>query len=354
VEQEKQFMTSRILRVARKVQETSNTLSVYLAAADAKPLQPFNAGQFLEFEIPDVGVRAYLLSAFSAQPKIYRITVKHRPGNEDLAASGATYWRRTAAQGDAVKAYGPTGSFGLWQPLERPVVLIAAAAGEASLTAIAEQLAVRAPRHPVWFVHQTINSSTFALRAKLGSLRADLPNAKWSIWYRDPLPVDRRGKDYDHSGEIDFSQLAHPLPWDESEFHVCGPDDFVARIAGHLQRLGVTAARVHMQGTGAEEFQAAVSEEAYPVLPTLAPRQVSFVRSGITAIWKPDDGSLLEFAERLGLAAAYSCRTGMCGTCAQRIISGNAVPTGEIIARPHPGFQLMCSSVPLSDLEIDL
>jgi NAD(P)H-flavin reductase len=134
VEQEKQFMTSRILRVARKVQETSNTLSVYLAAADAKPLQPFNAGQFLEFEIPDVGVRAYLLSAFSAQPKIYRITVKHRPGNEDLAASGATYWRRTAAQGDAVKAYGPTGSFGLRQPLERPVVLIAAAAGEASLS----------------------------------------------------------------------------------------------------------------------------------------------------------------------------------------------------------------------------
>jgi len=30
------------------------------------------------------------------------------------------------------------------------------------------------------------------------------------------------------------------------------------------------------------------------------------------------------------------------------------VPTGEIIARPHPGFQLMGSSVPLSDLEIDL
>jgi ferredoxin-NADP reductase len=347
-------MTSRLYRVIRKVQETSNTLSIYLAGADGAPLQPFNGGQFLEFEIPGVGPRAYLLSAFSTKPGSYRITVKHRTTDDDADGSGAAFWRRSAAQGDLVRAIGPAGSFGLPARPDCPVVLITAGAGEASLAAIAEQLAVCAARQQVWLLHRTINSSTFALKNKLGSLRADLPNAKWSIWYTDPRPADRKGKEYDHQGEIDFSQLVDPLPRQESEFYVCGPDAFVAFILVKLQRLDVAPARIHAQGTGSEESGPAEFEAAEPRLPPLEPRTVSFVRSGVTAIWKPADGSLLEFAERLGLAAAYSCRTGMCGTCAQRIVSGSTVPTGEIIATPHPGFQLLCSSLPGSDLEIDL
>jgi ferredoxin len=120
-----------------------------------------------------------------------------------------------------------------------------------------------------------------------------------------------------------------------------------------LRRLDVAPARIHFERIGPEEIQSAEFDETVPEIPPLGPRQISFVRSGISAIWKPDDGSLLEFAERLGLAPAYSCRTGMCGTCAQRIVSGSIVQTGEIIAEPHPGFQLLCSSIPLSDLEID-
>jgi ferredoxin-NADP reductase len=347
-------MTSRAYRVIRKVDETPNTISVYLTSADEGPLPPFNGGQFLSFQIPDVGERAYVLSAFSANPKTYRITVKHRPGDDDAANSGAAYWRLEAGRGDLVMASGPSGSFHLPAKLDRPLVFIAAGAGEASLAAIAEELAVRAARHPVWFLHQTINASTFALKDKLGSLRADLPNAKWRIWYTRPRSFDRKDRDYDHQGEMNLLEFRQLLPDEGYDFYVCGPDGFVASAADQLRRLGVAPARVHFECMGPEEVQSAEFDETVPEIPPLGPRQISFVRSHISAIWKPEDGSLLEFAERLGLAPAYSCRTGMCGTCAQRIVSGSIVQTGEIIAEPDPGFQLLCSSVPLSDMEIDL
>jgi ferredoxin-NADP reductase len=347
-------MNWRMYRLIRKVEETPNSTSIYLSAADDQPLQPFNGGQFLSFEIPGVGERAYVLSAFSAKPKTYRITVKHRSGDDDVPTSAAAYWRARAAQGDLVRVSGPTGSFHLPARLEDPLVLITAGAGEASLTAIAEELAVRARRHQVWFLHRTINSSTFALKNKLGSLRADLPNAKWWIWYSHPRPFDRKNKDYDHQGELNLLHVAHLLPRDGCDFYVCGPDGFVAFMVNQLQQLNVAVARIHVEGIGPEETQSTQPAEAEPSIHPLGPRQISFVRSGISAVWKPEDGSLLEFAERLGLAAAHSCRTGMCGTCAQRIVSGSVAPIGEIVAKPHPGFQLLCSNVPASDIEIDL
>jgi ferredoxin-NADP reductase len=337
--------------VIRKLEEAPNTISIYLSAADDQPLQPFNGGQHLRFEIPGVGERAYVLSAFSAKPKSYRITVKHPARGADVAESGAAYWREQAEQGGLVRAFGPTGSFHLPPKLDRQLVLITAGAGEAALT---EELAVRAARHRVWLMHRTVNASTFALKGKLASLRAELANAGWRIWFSGPRPFDRKGKDYDHQGEINLPDLGPALHENGCDFYVCGPDSFVALIAGQLQQLDVDAARIHTECVGPEEERSTESDEAEQSIPPLEPRQISFVRSNISAVWKPEDGSLLEFAERLGLEVAYSCRTGMCGTCAQRIVSGNAALTGEIIAKPHPGYQLLCSSIPLSDMEIDL
>ena len=45
-------MTSRAYRLIRKVDETPNTISVYLSSADEAPLPPFNGGQFLRFPNP--------------------------------------------------------------------------------------------------------------------------------------------------------------------------------------------------------------------------------------------------------------------------------------------------------------
>ena len=348
-------MAYRTYRVARKVEETPNTISIYLSPSDGDlPLQPFRAGQHLVFRIPGVGERAYVLSAFSVKPRTYRITVKHAVTNDGTTGHGAQFWHAEATNGDLVEASGPTGSFHLPEKLERPLVFVSAGVGEAPLTAIAEELAVRAPRQKVCFLHSTINGSTFALKGKLGSLRADLPNATWQVWYDRPRPIDRKDKDYDHTGEIGRADLERLSLSNDSEFYVCGPDVFVARATGDLQRLGIAIDRIHAEPLGAENDASIEIDETDKYTPQLEPRRVNFIRSGMSAIWRPEHGSLLELAESLGLTAAFSCRTGMCGKCAQRIVSGDVANIREIHARPKQGHQLMCSNVPLSDMEIDL
>ena len=56
--------------------------------------------------------------------------------------------------------------------------------------------------------------------------------------------------------------------------------------------------------------------------PSSEPVPVAFTRSGKEARWTPERGSLLELAEVRGLNPEFSCRSGSCGTCRNRILQG--------------------------------
>jgi ferredoxin len=44
----------------------------------------------------------------------------------------------------------------------------------------------------------------------------------------------------------------------------------------------------------------------------------------------------------------------MCGKCVQQVERGETAKIRKTVARVRPGQELLCSSVPISDLEIDL
>jgi ferredoxin len=64
--------------------------------------------------------------------------------------------------------------------------------------------------------------------------------------------------------------------------------------------------------------------------------------------WTPGDGSLLEFAEAKGIDAPSSCRSGMCGTCSTRLLSGSVRYTGEVEAVVQSGSTLICMAHPVA------
>jgi ferredoxin len=73
---------------------------------------------------------------------------------------------------------------------------------------------------------------------------------------------------------------------------------------------------------------------------------VRFAKSGVTAQWSRDSGTLLELAEAVGLAPVFGCRSGICGTCATRIISGAVDYIEEPLAPRGEDQVLLCCSVP--------
>ncbi len=51
---------------------------------------------------------------------------------------------------------------------------------------------------------------------------------------------------------------------------------------------------------------------------------VTFARSGQTHEWNNEAGSLLTFAERLGIQLPSGCRVGQCESCAVRVLEGRS------------------------------
>jgi ferredoxin len=83
------------------------------------------------------------------------------------------------------------------------------------------------------------------------------------------------------------------------------------------------------------------------------PVEVTFRRSGRTLVWDGRDASLLDFAERHGVAVESGCRSGSCGSCETKLVTG-AVRYAQ---RPDhdlaPGSCLLCVGTPGSALVIE-
>ena len=77
---------------------------------------------------------------------------------------------------------------------------------------------------------------------------------------------------------------------------------------------------------------------------------IRFARcSAITVEWSRDKGTLLELAEEAGLAPVFGCRSGICGTCATKITSGEVEYVEEPLAPCAEGHVLLCCSVPAGE-----
>lgn len=81
--------------------------------------------------------------------------------------------------------------------------------------------------------------------------------------------------------------------------------------------------------------------------------KVTFKQSDLTTDWNDDCDSLLELAEANGLDLPFGCRAGNCTACQQPIVEGEVdYPMGHT-GVPEPGNQLLCCSVPKTDVTID-
>lgn len=77
---------------------------------------------------------------------------------------------------------------------------------------------------------------------------------------------------------------------------------------------------------------------------------------GEVAVIRAQPGeSVLDAADRHGLALPRTCRQGWCGTCAARLVSGEVDQSGARRFYPEDraaGFALLCTARPLSALVV--
>jgi len=216
--------------------------------------------------------------------------------------------------------------------------------------AIAEHLVAEGRRtgayRPVHFIHGAQNGRVCAFGNRIRKLAAEHPAFSVHVCFSNPSPDDQIRVTYDSKGRIDTSLVTALLPPGDYDFYLCGPSEFMNSLYSGLAGTGVRPERIHYESFGPgtvlkPELSRKPSEER-----SVSTVWVKFSRSGIETEWSREDGTLLELAEEVGLAPAFGCRSGICGTCKTPILHGAVDYLDEPLADRGEGNILLCCSVP--------
>jgi ferredoxin-NADP reductase len=327
-------------------------LSVYLAGANGERLPQARAGQYLTVRVGELTggpVRSYSLSA--ADSDGYRVSVKREPGG-----SVSPWIHDHFTEGSTIDAAAPSGTFCLDESTDRPVVLLSAGIGVTPVLAILHELAAQRTRREVWWIHTTRDAAHHAFAEEAEQLLSQLAHKQVHVYYSRAVDDVGRGR----PGRVDPKTIAElGIPTTASAY-ICGPSGFTEEMRQAMEQVGLAADRIHSERFGAADALnpgIVDAEHRRPHLPEGEPGRgpvVTFARSGLAVAWDGDKyRSLLELAEACDVPTRWSCRTGVCHTCATQRLSGDARYVTAPMTLPPGDEVLICSAVPTTDTVLD-
>lgn len=138
---------------------------------------------------------------------------------------------------------------------------------------------------------------------------------------------------------------------------VCGPKAMYAYEREELKKLGLPRRRLRFELSG--EYGDPARDPAYPKGTAGKSFAVKvFIRGEETRLTCRADQTLLTAMESAGIRVPADCRSGRCGWCHSRLISGEVfVPEesdGRRLADKKFGWVHPCVTYPLSDIEIEV
>ncbi|MCZ6641229.1 MAG: pyridoxamine 5'-phosphate oxidase family protein [Gammaproteobacteria bacterium] len=351
--------TFRNYIVARVEPESENITSFYLSPSDDSNVVCHSAGQFLPIEICPPGTeqpvyRTYTISN-APNGEYFRLSIKR-----EISSSGkppgvvSNFFHDNIEAGATIRALNPRGQFSLDRSSTRSVVLISAGVGVTPMISMLEQLdsdrQTCGCTRKVWFIHGARHGGERAFRGFVHETADAWPNLEKHIRFSRPTENDVQGRDYDSVGRVDVALLKSLLPFDDYEFYICGPGLFMESIYEDLKEMNIADQRIHYEYFAEGKALAPTRPDHGPAmnLEGRGPVPVRFAKSGVDVTWDADEGTLLDLAESKGIEAAYSCRSGVCQTCAISVLEGSVDYSDPPAAPPPEGMALICTAYPVA------
>lgn len=324
-------------------------LELTLSPRDGRILPDFRPGQHVTVEVAldDSGTltRTYSLIGPARQPgrQSYRIAVRRQLGlteyGDEWVGAMSNYLHSRVRVGSRIRVSAPSGNFVLPEHSPQPVVLFAGGIGITPFLSYLESLDADSMPE-VWLHYANRNEDTEAYGDRLRQLRDTLPRLSVINYYNQPLPTDDTP-----AAMPDADTIPTELISARARFYMCGPPGMMDAIRNGLESRGVPAFDIF--------------SEVFRSPPVVDPNhsgsfEVRFAQSGDTvAQWTARQGTLLGFAEKLGLSVPSGCRVGQCESCAVTLVSGQ-VRHLHGVEPDDPSVCLTCQAIPMSDIVLDV
>jgi uncharacterized protein len=360
----------RGFRIARRAYEDAarTQCSFYFEPIDGLALPAFRPGQFLTFTLkppklsePSASetrniVRCYSLSD-RPNPTRYRITIKRAlpPSGQPYLPPGvaSSTFHDHVQVGDVVQIKAPAGQFFIDPDPQMPVVLIAGGVGITPMMSMLLWSLGACPGRSVYLYYGVLNGAEQAFKGELETLARSTPNFNLTVVYEKPTAEDEQGRDYHHTGYVSVDLIRRTLPNGRHQFYVCGPPAMMTSIITGLSEWGIPTLDIRQEAFGPASGRTPSVLRSDPAARPAEAVAITFVRSGRTISWDGDDKNLLEFAERHVVDVDSGCRSGSCGTCETKLISGMVRYARTPDYDMAPGTCLLCVGTPGSALVLE-
>ena len=278
----------------------------------------FDAGQHLTVRAKIDGQdvrRSYSICSPVHEGKL-RIAVKRSPGGVF-----STWANDSLAAGASLDVTPPMGHFGVAPDPARArhYVGFAAGSGITPLVSIIATTLASEPTSEFTLFYGNRASGTVMFREALAALK-DIYLARFNLVH----VLSREAQDIPLlHGRIDREKadalLAHWIDLDRADaVYLCGPDGMMHSVAEALAARGYPESKVRI-----ERFAASIPKHEHkpgkPPEPGHTECEVTVVLDGATRTFMLEKGkeSILEAGLRRGIELPYSCKGGVCSTCAR-------------------------------------
>ncbi len=339
------------LSVASIMQVTPDVKTFRFQAKDGGPL-PFEhlPGQYMSLQLKIDGKRVNRSYTIASSPTLKgacELTIKREPNG--LASR---FLHDTLKVGDSIKVTAPTGKF-VFTGSESPAILmIAGGVGITPLMSVARYLVDSAWEGDIYFVVVARKEGDIIFREELKEISNRFSRFHLCITLTQPDPESSWPGHRGRVSEVLLQNLAGDLK--RLPIHVCGPNAMMEATGELLVKCGVPKEQIKT-----EEFVSPRGIEASTEEPQLEPfsgsSKIVFKQSGVDAEIDAET-TVLEAAEAASIELPFECRSGICGQCKLRLVSGSVVMDSEEAlseTEKKDGWILACQAHARSDLVVD-
>ena len=331
------------LVLARIFDETHDVKTFRFVNPDGSKL-PFEhtSGQYLNLKLTIDGKRvnrSYTIASSPTRAHYCEISVKR--------SQFASKWiHENWREGMRIQIGAPSGKFYFAGHEAERVVLIAGGVGITPMMSIVRSLTDRGWKGEIYLVFGVRNKPDVIFADELRYLEARYPNLH--------VKITASSED----GHISKELLAGFVPdFKHGPVMLCGPDPMMTAMRKLLVEMGIPDGEIHQEAFLAPPpmsiAEAAAAEDVE--LPEGGVANVSFAKSGKT-VEATSDLTVLEVAEENGIAIPFECRSGICGQCKTKLVSGKVAMEVQDALTPvdrAKGLILACQARCAKDVVID-
>jgi ferredoxin-NADP reductase/DMSO/TMAO reductase YedYZ heme-binding membrane subunit len=338
------------LAIARIFDETHDVKTFRFVSPDGGPL-PFEhvAGQYINLHLTIDGKRvnrSYTIASSPTRGAYCEISVKKVPNGY-----GSKHLHETWREGARIKVSAPAGKFYFAGHESESVVLIAGGIGITPMMSVVRSLTDRGWTGEMYLFFSVRQVKDIVFREELAYLQARFPNLHVKI----TVSADPDAAWDGARGNITRELIEGFVPGlKKGPAMLCGPDPMMTAMRKLLVAIGVPDGEIHQEAfisPPAIDMNAPVADE--PLEPGVA-ANIEFKRAGKTA--ETSELTVLEAAEECGVALPFECRSGICGQCKTRLISGKVHMEVQDALTPSDrakGLILACQARATRDVVVD-